>query len=387
MRACPLNRFLIPTLAFAVLAAALRAELVVVPNDNKVVLVNGAQVIVKDPPPDTLAVIDLSGDRPRLVAEIDGVPNSVIGPPAGAAITPNEELALVASSNHVDPRNPTKQTGDNRLTVVDLTTRPPRILATLETGGMPSGVGINRAGTLALVGNHDDGTVSVFAIAGKSVTPVGRVKVADVETGVRQPVFAPDGRTAILTCDGDHQVILLQIDGQKVSPAGRSIRPGLKPYAGDVSRDGSIAVVGNVGFLNGDVDTLGVIDLRAEPPRLVDTLNVGLTPECVVLSPDGSLCAVILLNGSTKPKGTPFYQSQGRLRLYRVSGTKLTFAAEAPIGAWPQGVAISADNRTVLATSMVEKAVHVFRWDGQKLAEQEPIKVRGGPSTIGTAKK
>lgn len=387
MHAYPLLRSFAATLSVALFVSTARAELVVVPNDNKVVLVNGAQVVVKDPPPDTLAVIDLSGERPRLVAEIDGVPNSVIGPPAGAAITPNEELALVASSNHVDPRDPTKQTGDNRLTVVDLTTRPPRVLATLETGGMPSGVGINRAGTLALVGNHDDGTVSVFAIAGKNVTPVGRVKVAEAATGVRQPVFAPDGRTAILTCDSEHEVMLLRIDGQKVSPAGRSIRPGLKPYAGDVSRDGSIAVVGNVGFLNGDVDTLGVIDLRAEPPRLVDSLNVGLTPECVVLSPDGSLCAVILLNGSTKPKGTPFFQPQGRLRLYRVSGTKLTFAAEAPIGAWPQGVTISADNRTVLATSMVEKAVHVFRWDGKALSEKEPLKMKGGPSTIGRARK
>lgn len=387
MRFPLLFSFLAPAASVALLATPCRAELVVVANDNKVVMVNGAQMIVKDPPPDTLAVLDLSGERPRLVAEIDGVPNSVIGPPAGVALTPNEELALVTSSNRIDPTNPTRQIADNRMTVVDLTTTPPRVLATLETGPMPSGVAINRAGTLALVGNRNDGTISVFAIAGKNVTSVGRVKVADAEAGLRQPVFTPDGRRAIVTRDSDHQVTLLKIDGQEVSLAGRSIHPGLKPYAADVSRDGSLAVVGNVGFLSGDVDTMGVIDLRAEPPRLVDSINVGHSPECVGLSPDGSLCAVILLNGSTKPKGTPFYQPLGKLALYRVNGTKLTLAAEAPIGAWPQGIAISADNRTVLATSMVDRAVQVFRWDGTQLVEQQPIKMRGGPSVIGRAKR
>jgi DNA-binding beta-propeller fold protein YncE len=380
-------RHLVAVSAAAFAVSAANAELVIVANDNKVTLVNGSQVVATNPAPDVLAVVDLAGERPRIVAEIEGVPNSVIGPPAGSAITPNEELALVASSNRIDPANPTRQTPDNRLTVVDLTAKPPRIIATLETGRAPSGVGINRAGTLALVGNHEDGTVSVFTIAGKTVTPVGRVKVAEPAAGVRHPIFTPDGRSVVLTCDGEHEVIMLRVDGQNVSVAGRTIRPGFKPYAGDVSRDGSIAVVGNVGFLSGDVDTLGVIDLRAQPPRLVDSINVGQTPECVGLSPDGSLCAVVLLNGSTKAKGTPFYQPQGRLRLYRVEGTKLTFAAEAPIGAWPQGMAISSDNRTVLATSMVDKAVHVFRWDGKTLSEKEPLKMKGGPSTIGWARK
>ena len=363
--------------------SAVAAELVLVANDNNVVTENGVQVVVKNPAPDTFAVIDLAGPEPRLVAEIEGVPASVIGPPVSIAVTPNGQIALVTATNKLDPENPTRQVADNRMTVVDLTSMPPRVIATLETGRMPSGVSINPAGTLALVGNFADGTVSIFAIEGKTVTPAGNLRIAGAEAGVRFPMFLPDGKHALLTRDSDHTLTLLKIDGRSVTLAGRDIRPGFKPYAADVKRDGSIAVVGNVGFLTGDTDTVSVIDLRAQPPRAVDSISVGQTPETLRLSPDGTLCAVVLLNGSTKPKDSPFYSTTGKLALYRVEGTKLVFADSAPIGAWPQGTVISSDNKTILVTSMAERAVHVFRWDGTRLVDtKKPIKMKGGPTAM-----
>jgi DNA-binding beta-propeller fold protein YncE len=367
-------------------APASRAELVVVANDNKVVLVNGVQTVVKNPPPDTLAVIDLAGDAPRLVAEIEGVPSSVVGPPTAVAVTPDEHLALITSGNKIDPANPSRQVADNRLTVVDLTTSPPRVIATLETGRQPSGVSINREGTLALVGNRLDGTVSVFGIDGRTVTSLDTIKLGDAAAGVRHAIFTPDGKRALVTREGDHMITVLNVDGRNVTLAGRNIRSGLKPYAAATSRNGDVAVVGNVGFLNGDADTIGVIDLRLDPPRAVASIEVGQTPESVGLSPDGTLCAVVLLNGSTKPRGTPFHSPQGRLRLYRVAGTNLTLLDEAPLGAWPQAVVFSADNRILLATSMAEQVVHVFSWDGSRLRDtSRPIRMKGGPAAMGAA--
>jgi len=373
-------------LALLVPAAGLRAELVVVANDNKLVLVNGIQTVVKNPPPDTLAIIELSGSAPRLVAEIEGVPSSVVGPPTAVAVTPDERLALITSANKIDPANPTRQVADNRMTVVDLTTSPPRAIATLETGRQPSGVSINREGTLALVGNRLDGTVSVFSIEGRTVTNLDTILLGDAAAGVRHAIFTPDGKRALVTREGDHMITVLNVAGRKVTLAGRNIRSGLKPYAAAMSRSGDLAVVGNVGFLNGDTDTIGVIDLRLDPPRAVASIDVGQTPESVGLSPDGTLCAVVLLNGSTKPKGTPFHSPVGKLRLYRVAGTELTLAAEAPLGAWPQAVVISADNRTILATSMAEQVVHVFTWDGISLRDtNQPIRMKGGPAAMGAA--
>jgi sugar lactone lactonase YvrE len=94
-----------------------------------------------------------------------------------------------------------------------------------------------------------------------------------------------------------------------------------------------------------------------------------------------------VLVSSNKPKDSPFYNDNGKLLLYRVSGTTLSKVAEAPIGHWSQGAAFSADGRTLLVGNMVEKDVRVFAWDGSTLRETARIKVNGGPAAIRTAEK
>src|SRR5262245_34804807 len=102
------------------------AEIAVSTNDNKVTLVNGATQVVRNPAPDTLTIIDLGTSPPKVLAEIP-VPGSVVGPPFSVALTPDERLALVASAMKIDPGDPTKQVPDNRLSVVDLAASPPRV--------------------------------------------------------------------------------------------------------------------------------------------------------------------------------------------------------------------------------------------------------------------
>jgi hypothetical protein len=52
-------------------------------------------------------------------------------------------------------------------------------VATLEAGLGAAGVSINRAGTLALVANRSEGTVSVFTISGNKLTPTGKIQFKD----------------------------------------------------------------------------------------------------------------------------------------------------------------------------------------------------------------
>ena len=52
----------------------------------------------------------------------------------------------------------------------------------------------------------------------------------------------------------------------------------------------------------GNSDTISLIDLKANPPRVIDTVTVGETPEGLTLSPDGSIAAVVLQNSTNKPK-------------------------------------------------------------------------------------
>src|SRR5712691_10618180 len=373
---------LVTPLAMASLADA---QIAISANDNKVMLVNGAVQVVKSPPADTVTILDLKASPPRVIAEID-VAVSVVGPPLSIAITPDEGLALVTANQKIDPADPTKQVPDTRMSVVDLKSTPPKVIATVETGKGPAGVSINRQGNLALVANRAEGTVSVYSIQGKSVTPAGKVTVGDEKSGPCHAAITPDGKMALVTRDGDDRIAVLTIDGTKVEYTKRDLSAGLRPYGIDMAGSGTHAVVANIGRGGGDLDTISLIDLRAKPARVVDTVTVGQTPEGIKLSPDGSTVAVVMMNGSNKPKESPFYNDNGKLVLFRVSGTSLSKVTEAPIGHWSQGAAFSSDGRTILVGNMMEKDIQVFRWDGSALKDTGArIKVKGGSAALRTA--
>jgi DNA-binding beta-propeller fold protein YncE len=307
----------------------------------------------------------------------------------------------------IDPADPTKQVPDDKLTVIDLTPlKPttlariksavgvkgapaaPKVLATLQAGKGAAGVSINKAGTLALVANRSEGTVSVFTISGNKVEAAGKVTVGNPDSGPSHVAFSPDGKTALVTRDNDHTIVVLSVDGNKVEPTKREIRAGLRPYAIDISSKGEVAVVGNVGTGGGDADTISVIDLKLDPPRVVNTYTVGQTPEGIKISPDGKFVAVTVMNGSNKPPGSPFYNANGLLQVWSRNGTQLTKSGELQVGKWCQGVAWSSNSKTLLVQCMVEEEITVVRFSGlggKSLQKAGTIKVKGGPAGIRTA--
>jgi DNA-binding beta-propeller fold protein YncE len=228
----------------------------------------------------------------------------------------------------------------------------------------------------------------VFGIKGKDVTSLGTVKLGDEKTGVSHVAIAPDGKTAIVTRDGNSLISVLAIDGTKVEHTKRDMSAGQRLYGAAVSADGSVAVVANIGRGSGDADTVSLIDLTAKPPRVVETVTVGQTPEGIMLSPDNKLCAVVVMNGSNKPKDSPFFADNGKLILLRLDNKQLTKLAEAPIGHWSQGVAFTPDEQQILVQNMVEKDIMILKVAGDKLEDTgQRLKVRGGPAAIRTAEK
>jgi DNA-binding beta-propeller fold protein YncE len=383
------NRVLVVAgvLAGLTLASGAHAQIAVSANDNKVMLDNGVVKVVPNPAPDTVSIIDLKTSPPRVIAEVQA-PVSVTGPPLSVAITPDESLALVTASNKVDPSDRTKQTPNNQVSVIDLKASPPRVIATLEAGKGAAGVSINRQGTLALVSNMIDGTVSIFTIQGKTVTPAGTLEVGGTKAGGGMVAFTPDGKSAIVSRNNDNRVSVLSVDGNKVEYSKRDMIAGVRPIVLDVAPNGAFAVVGNLaGGATGDADSVVLIDLTAKPPRVVDVIGVrGATAEGLKISPDSSVVAVVVHNGSSRPKESPFYNDGGKLVLVRVSGTTLARVAEAPIGHWSQGVAFSPDGKLILVGNMVEKDYWVFNWDGSTLHDTtQRVKVNGGPAAIRTA--
>jgi len=374
-------------LAVLTLVPVAHAQLLLSTNDNKVALVNGVATVVTNPPPDTLTVIDTKSWPPKVVAEL-AVPGSVVGPPFSVAVAPDESIALVTANEKLDPSDATKRIPNNTMSVVDLKATPPRIIATLETGKAPAGVSINRAGTLALVANRGEGTVSVYAIQGKTVTAAGKVTIADDKSGTSHATISPDGKLALVTRDGDDRISVLSIDGTKVEYTKRDISAGLRPYGIDIASSGAFAAVANIGRGGGDADTVSIIDLKAKPPRVVSTLTVGQTPEGIKISPDGSMVAAVVMNGSNKPKDSPFFNDSGKLVLLRVTGNDLSRLGEAPIGHWSQGAAFSPDGKHVFVGNMVEKEIQILSLDGTTLRDTGVrIGVKGGPAAIRFADK
>jgi len=376
-----LSRALIALAAMPLLASGATAQIAVVANDGKAILNDGVNSVPANPVTDYVAVIDLKAVPPKIVAEILA-PASVVGPPQSVAISADESLALVTSAMKLDPANDKRLIPDNRLTMIDLKATPPTVTATLETGSGPAGVSINRAGTLALVANRSEGTVSVFTISGKTATPAGKVSLGDAKSGPSHVVFAPDGKSALVSRDGDHKISVLSIDGSKVEHAKRDLNAGLRPYSLEMSPAGDVAVVGNIGLSGGDDDTISLIDMKAKPPRVVDTVSVGQTPEGVGISPDGKFVAVNVVNGSNKPKASPFFNDFGLLKIYGIRGNKLVPVAEAKTGHWCQGVAWSKGNRMVVVGCMVEKELQAFTFNGKALKAAGVVKFGAGPAGL-----
>ena len=338
-------------------------------------LVRGAQ--------DSLAVIELAAGRIRVTQQI-AMPTSLVGPPSSIAVAPSKRLALVTAATRRDPADPGKVVTSDVVSVVTLDptgTAPPRVVSSLRTGAGASGVSINRAGTLALVANRVEGSVSVLSIEGERVEVIGKQELGD-KSGPAHVAFTPDGRRALVSRDGDSRISLLRIDGHTVSLDPRAISAGLRPYGLDVSPDGAWAAVTNLGAGQGDADTISLIDLRAEPPRVVDTVTVGQTPEGIFFSPDGRWLGVTIIDGSNKPKASPFH-GVARYRLFGIEGTRLTTASQVAGGAWLQGHAFSPDGRFVLVQDALARQIRLYRKAGDALSDTgERVQLEGAPATL-----
>ena len=378
----------VPALGFAAFAtaSAASAQLAVSSNDTKVINVDGANKIVENPAPDNVTIIDLGVSPPKVVGQLNA-PGSVVGPPQSVAVAPDESIALVAASTKIDPSDPKKTIPDNRLSVIDLKASPPAVIATLELGVSPAGVSFSPDGKLVLVTNRGDGTVSVLAVNGKTLTPAGKIQLGDAKSGPSHVAFLPDGKRALVTRDGDHRISVLSVDGSKVEDTKAFMVAGVRPYSISISSKGDLAVLTNQGGGQGDTDIISVIDLKKNPPRIVESHSVGQIPEGASFSPDGSHVAVTIQNGSNKPKSHQSYNDHGIVMVYRVEGGKLALAAEAKVGGWGQGVVWSRDGKTLLVQSMLDKALDVLSFDGKSLKVTGQIKVPGGPAGIRTAEK
>jgi DNA-binding beta-propeller fold protein YncE len=346
-------------------------------NDAKATLRNGVASVLPDAAPDSLTVMDVTGNQVRVRGQVQ-VPTSIVGPPLTVAISPDEKLALVSANQVPDPQDPSKLVNGNFMSVVSLEGAP-RVLGRVTTGTAPAGVSFTPDGRLALVANRGEGTVSVFRVRGQELSEVGKVELGNAASLVSHVAITPNGRYALVSRYGDNRINVLSIDGETVTKTPREITPGVSPYGVSISNDGHWAVVGNMGGGQGDTDTVGLIDLQREPFRLVDSIAVGQSPEGVQISPDNRHVAVVVQNGSNKADNSPF-RGQGQLKLLRIENGRLRLLTNTQIGTWPQGAAFNRDGRLLLAGNVIERNIQVFHVGDTGMLTQtgQPIQLPGG---------
>lgn len=355
-----------------------QAQIAVSSNDHKITQENGVNKNVTNPPPDTITIMDLGALPVKVVGTVSNVPGSVVGPPLSVAITPDESLALIASSSKLDPADPTKLVPDDRVTIIDLKDR--RILGTLNTGAGAAGISITRDGKRAYVANRMAGSISILSIDGKDVRLQKTVPLTDAKALLSHVVVSPGGATGVVTRNGDAKVELVKLGGDTVSSSSvLDVAP--RPYAVSVTPDSKSAVVASLGDPKGN-GILTVIDLASG--KIVGTADIGHENlEGMIMSGDGRWIAGVAHAGSTRPKNAPQYKPNGMVVLYRLDGTGLTKTGEAPIGGWSQGASFSRDGSVIVVQNMNEKNLQVFKNDNGKITDTgQKIDVGGGAAAV-----
>jgi DNA-binding beta-propeller fold protein YncE len=365
------------------MTAAQAAPFMIVGDDEKIIWDDQGKPILSPPGKDSVLIVDLADPlEPKIVANLP-LKNSVVGPPVNLDIDPTGSVAIVADSMDViKDGDALKQVPDNKIYVIDLKAKPAKLAATLTGAMQPSGLSINRAGNLALVANRADKSISVLSIKGTDVKIVDTIPMGDE---VSQVVFTPDGKHALASKNAANKVALLDVDGDKVTYTKRDLLVGLYPYNVLVSPDGAIALTadnGNAGTSDGNVDTVSVIDLAAQPPRVIDHITVPDSPEGLAISPKGDIAAVADATGSNKSKEDFFYHPHGVVTILQVDGKKVTKLKDIEVGGLPEAVAFTPDGRYLFAGNYIDQDFSILRVDGTDVTDTgKRFKVPGHPGS------
>jgi DNA-binding beta-propeller fold protein YncE len=339
---------------------------------------------------DNVSVIDLGRYPPKVLGAVN-VPASMIGAPSAVAVARDESFALVTALQQLNAAGELEPVGI--VSVIDLADKSaPKVLQSLQVSPGSGGVSINPAGTLALVTSNSDDTISVFSIANKRLTPAGKIQLP-AKSRPTDVTFAPDGRSAVAIAQGSGKLMRLNVSGSNVAVGDMEVETGVQPYGGVFSRDGKAFYNTNLGGAvrpagapeGSRTGTVTAVDLAS---RTVNSVEVGQTPEHVVLSPDGKYLAAIVHNGSAAAPTAPGYHPYGLLQIYQAQGAKLTRVAEAQTSPWCQGGAFSDNGRTFLLQCAMTKEIEVYRWDGKTLGQDKAasIKVNARPGSLSTAR-
>jgi DNA-binding beta-propeller fold protein YncE len=234
---------------------------------------------------------------------------------------------------------------------------------------------------MALVANRGDNSISVLSINGTDVKITDTVAMPD---SVADVTFTPDGKRALAVRFPAHKISMLDISGDKVAYNKVDLPTGQWPYNVAVTPNGKIALTsdtGGAGSSDGSVDTSSVIDLEANPPRVIDRVVVGDGPEGLAMSPNGDLAVAVILRGSNM-KTAFFYQKSGSVSVLKIDGKKVTKTQDIEVGGLPEPAQFTPDGKYILVGNYLDQDFSILKVDGTTVTDTgKRFKVPGHPAS------
>lgn len=322
---------------------------------------------------DLVAILDLAEpEAPRTIGTLP-LENSVAGPPVNIAISPDNRLALVADSYTVESKGgalaivPT-----DKLFVIDLTSKKPQLVQTLSIGKQPSGLSINPAGTLALVGYRADNAAGVLKIQDGRVHEIARIPLGD---SISHVAFTPDGRRALAVHHDTAKLSVLDIVGDKVSFNGVQVPTTAGVYVAEVTPNGRLA-------LTIDKEFVSVIDMHGQSPRLIDRVAVSPGGEGLAISPRGDVAVSVSLRGSNGDKRSPKFHERGAIDVLGIRDGAVTHLKTIEVGRIPEAAGFSPDGRYLYVGNFLDNDVWVFHVEGSEVIDTgKRITLPGRPAS------
>jgi DNA-binding beta-propeller fold protein YncE len=198
-------------------------------------------------------------------------------------------------------------------------------------------------------------------------------------------VFTPDGKRALVARSAASKLSVLDIAGDKVTYNKFDLPTGQWPYNVVVAPNGKIALLnetGSGGSSDGNVDTTSVIDLEANPPRVIDKVVVGDGPEGLAMSPKGDLAVAAILNGSNSDKKAFFHHQSGLVAVLKIDGKKVTKTQDIEVGGLPEPIIFTPDGKYILAGNYMTQDLSILKVNGTKVTDTgKRFKVPGHPAS------
>jgi DNA-binding beta-propeller fold protein YncE len=369
-------------LGASLLSPAHAKPFMIVGLDEKLLWDDDGKPVLAAPGKDQVLIVDLADpENPKTVVALP-LKNSVVGPPVNVDIDPTGTVALAADSvDVVKEGDALKQVPDNKIHVIDLKATPPRLAATITGGKQPSGLSFSPDGKMALVANRGDNSISVLSVNGTDVKITDTVSMPD---SVAHVAFAPDGKRALVARFPGHKISVLDITGDKVSYNKVDLPTGQWPYNVAVTPNSKIALTsdnGGAGSSDGSVDTTSVIDLEANPPRIIDRVVVGDGPEGLAISPKGDLAVSVILRGSNM-KNAFFYERNGSVSVLKIDGKKVTKIGDIEVGGLPEAAIFTPDGKYILVGNYITQDFSILKIDGTNVTDiGKRFQVPGHPAS------